>query len=160
MLCSGATSIRQWLPGQSLFDQVKRTIEGLREKRLKIDWVVWHQGESETVHPARDGQQYKTDLSKVINGLRTAGVSAPVLICLASRHDGLPAEDIRVAQQAVWADDDGVFAGVDTDSMGAEYRSDGVHFNDRGLERFAVGLVQAMKKRSSIRAVTVQDLAP
>jgi hypothetical protein len=47
---------------------------------------------------------------------------------------------------------------VDTDSFGNDLRSDGVHFNEHGLELFSKGLVRAMLQKSDQKAVMLDDL--
>lgn len=91
--------------------------------------------------------------------MRALGITAPIYVCLTSRDgQGVINPAIRQAQASVWNSRGGVFAGPDTDSLGDAFRSDGVHFNARGLEAFAVLLQRAMAQPSDRRAPRLEDL--
>ena len=87
------------------------------------------------------------------------GVYAPIFVCLTSRDgQGVINPAIRQAQASVWNSQDRVFAGADTDSLGDAFRSDGVHFNGRGLEAFAALLQEAMHAPSDQQATRLNDV--
>lgn len=48
-LAQGGTLARDWLPGEALFENTRRSIAELQSKNIQIDQVIWHQGESDFV---------------------------------------------------------------------------------------------------------------
>lgn len=119
--------------------------------------VLWHQGESDHLTP-----QYDAALNRVIG--RTwadAGFSLPWVVARASYNGGntspaLVRQQVRVIGYASHANADpeapvkaygdpfpgpfgrwGVFSGPFTDSLGAAFRCDNVHFGQNGQQRVA-----------------------
>ena len=60
----GGTSVEQWQKGQPLYDNTIKRLQAVRG--LKIDGVIWHQGEAN-----RDDPKYLGKLQNVIESLRT-----------------------------------------------------------------------------------------
>ncbi len=154
-VAQSSSSLDSWLPGSANFLRVQRAVVDFTDRGLAIDAVVWHQGETEAWHNDAKGAEYALKIESLMDGLRGVGIKAPVFVCLASRDgEGVINPAIRLAQASIWNASGNVFAGVDADSLGDEFRSDGVHFNNRGLERFAELLEEAMDHRSD-RAATI-----
>ncbi len=83
----GGTSVEQWQKGQQLYDH---TIDRLRAvSNLKIDGVIWHQGEAN-----RDDDAYLRELQNVIESLR-ADLKSPHLPFVAGEIFGeAPVNDL------------------------------------------------------------------
>ncbi len=83
----GGTSVEQWQKGQPLYDH---TIERLQAvKNLKVDGVIWHQGEAN-----RDDPRYLGKLQNVIDSLR-ADLKSPKLPFVAGEIYGeAPVNDL------------------------------------------------------------------
>jgi hypothetical protein len=130
----GATSAAMWSDG-AMRDRIDAAKTALRAAGLRVDLVLWHQGESD----AQDGTPadiYRARLARVIAHLHelTAG---PVFVAQASICGDTTAAHraaIRTAQRSL-VDGAGVRAGPDTDVIAERY--DGCHFNGRGADRHA-----------------------
>jgi lysophospholipase L1-like esterase len=158
-IAQGSTRAEDWAPGGVHEFRTQQALSALAAQDLDPDWIIWHQGESDALDTERRPGQYRQDVSRLIASLRAAGSSSPILVCLATRHgDSGPSEELRREQRSVWDALHGVYAGVDTDSFGKDLRSDGVHFNAKGLALFADGLVRAMHVKSDQKAVSLEDL--
>ncbi|MEM7397174.1 MAG: sialate O-acetylesterase, partial [Verrucomicrobiota bacterium] len=97
--------------------------------------VLWHQGESDSL-ARTSAETYCERLKTIIESLnKDAGYTIPWFVARASFHPGSKEpEEQQVAegQQLLWQRDI-AHQGPDTDDLGKEYRSDAVHFNQRGL---------------------------
>ena len=67
----GGTSVEQWQKGQPLYDNTIKRLQAV--KGLKVDGVIWHQGEAN-----RDDPKYLGKLQNVIKSLR-ADLKSPNL---------------------------------------------------------------------------------
>ncbi|MEB3350070.1 MAG: sialate O-acetylesterase [Cyanobacteriota bacterium] len=157
-IAQGSSAVADWIPGGVHAQRLPEALNVLRSHKLDVDAVVWHQGETEAWNGG-DPVAYAANLSRWIASVRALGINAPIYICLTSRDGrGVINPAIRQAQASVWNSQQRVFAGADTDSLGDSFRSDGVHFNGRGLEAFAALIDRAMKAPSSQRATRLDDL--
>lgn len=156
-IAQGSSAVADWIPGGVHAQRLPDVLRALRSQQLAVDAVVWHQGETEA-WSGGDAAAYAANLRRWIASVRALGIEAPIYVCLTSRDgQGVINPAIRQAQASVWNTQDHVFAGADTDSLGDAFRSDGVHFNARGLEAFAALLQRAMEKPSQ-RATRLDDL--
>lgn len=157
-IAEGSSRVTDWIGGGAHANRLPRLVAELRRQGLEVNSVVWHQGETEAWSGA-DANAYAADLLRWISSVRQLGITAPIFVCLTSRDsEGVVNPAIRGAQASMWDRSRKVFAGVDTDSLGSKYRSDGVHFNERGLEAFATLMQQAMDAPSDKHAVALRDL--
>lgn len=149
----GSTSVREWLPAQTLFPHPP-TLTG-RVAQAPGGWtsdgkafgalvgrmkqagpqgfraVLWHQGESDAnqADPARtlSGELYRKYLETVIReSSRQSGRQAPWFVAQASYH--VPGDEaspeIRAAQASLWKD--GIaLEGPDTDTLKGDFREAG-----------------------------------
>lgn len=146
-VAQGSSSVVSWRPSGENFKRVRNAVNGLGAAGLRVDLVIWHQGETESWTSETDGVAYQNSLSSVIVGVRQLGVSAPVLVCKTSRDGkGVVNESVRLAQASVCNPNKGVFPGPDTDALGSEFRHDGVHWNGRGLDAFAIALEETITR--------------
>lgn len=158
-VAQGSTQVEDWAPGGVHEPRMQQALSALAARDLDPDWIIWHQGESDALDTERRPGEYREDLLRLIASLRATGISSPFLVCLATRHgDSVSSEELRQEQRSVWDASQGVYAGVDTDSFGKGLRSDGVHFNAKGLALFAEGLARAMLGKSDQQAVRLEDL--
>jgi|688.fasta_scaffold262250_2 lysophospholipase L1-like esterase len=157
-IAQGSSAVADWIPGGVHAQRLPEVLKALRRQQLAVDAVVWHQGETEA-WSGGDAAAYEANLRRWIASVREQGINAPIFVCLTSRDgQGVINPAIRQAQSSVWNAQVNVFAGPDTDSLGDAFRSDGVHFNARGLEAFASLLQRAMETPSSQRATRLEDL--
>jgi hypothetical protein len=150
-VAQGSSSISQWVPGSVHFQKAAQTILFLSEQGCPVDAIIWHQGETESWESAADGGAYAEALGAIIHELRTLPYQGPIFVCQTSRDEhGILNETIRQAQCSLWDPRVKIYAGVDTDTLGAPFRSDGVHFNEEGLSHFAELLTRAVANPSPI----------
>jgi hypothetical protein len=151
-IAQGSSAVADWIGQGRHSKRLSELQRSLQIRGLEVDAVVWHQGETEAWSGA-DAVAYEKNLRRWIDSVRSLGIQAPIYVCLTSRDgEGVINPAIRQAQASVWNRKVAVYAGPDTDSLDGNYRSDGVHFNGRGLEAFAVLLHQAMTSRSDLQA--------
>ena len=91
---------------------------------------------------------YRPALGGLIGFLRDRGIDAPVFVCRASYHLGRTSSAVRQAQQGIVDQDRNIFAGPDTDALGAELRHDDFHLDARGQDLFADMLVDSFAAAS------------
>ena len=155
----GSSAVKQWAKGGNLNGRLVQGLKDFSVEGREIDWIIWHQGETESYGGAVSTEEYQRDLASVVQSIRAAGCHAAILICQATYHRGSPMNtSIRLAQSSSWDSAQKIYAGMDTDSLGEKYRSDGVHFNSRGLEVMARGLLLAMQRKSDQEAVSLSDI--
>jgi len=83
----GGTSVEQWQKGQPLYDHTIERLQAVRN--LKVDGVIWHQGEAN-----RDDPRYLGKLQNVIESLR-ADLKSPKLPFVAGEIYGeAPVNDL------------------------------------------------------------------
>jgi lysophospholipase L1-like esterase len=139
-IAQGSSAVADWIQGGVHAQRLPVVLKALRSKQLAVDTMVWDQSETEA-WTGGDAATYAANLRRWIASVRALGINAPIYVCLTSRDDqGVINPAIRQAQASVWNSQGRVYAGPETDSLGDAFRSDGVHFNERGLEAFAAGL--------------------
>lgn len=154
-VAQGSSAVTDWVGSGPHAQRLAALLPQLKRAGLQVDAVVWHQGETESWGSQADGISYRRSLQQWIDSVRALGITAPIVVCLTSRDGaGIINPTIRAAQASVWDARRHVYAGVDTDSLGDSFRSDGVHFNSRGLDQFARLLERALQQRSTTESVT------
>ena len=135
-LAVDATAVWHWSEHPELKRRLAEALAALRLAGLKITDVFWMQGEADA-RRGTSSDQYLEQLRAVIGGLREQGVAATIWVSQTTRCRDAESAPIRVAQRAVVAPAARILAGPDTDSLGLEFRFDGCHFSDRGLNAAA-----------------------
>ena len=128
------TVIAQWAPEGEHNPRITAAILRLREAGLEPTHVLWHQGEGDCLTPP---DTYRHALQGVVRTIRHAGVDAPMFVAQATVCDSDPSEAIRAVQRSMVDHGAGIFAGPDTDQLGAEWRHDRCHFSGEGGKRVA-----------------------
>jgi hypothetical protein len=145
-VAQGSSFASDWKPGGCHYPRVTAVVRSLQSRGFPIAAVIWHQGESEAWMNDIDASIYANELKSVMAGVRDLGVVAPIFVCQTSRDaNGTVNLAIRKAQAGLRNSVVGVHAGPDTDLLGDEFRADGVHWNARGLDRFAEGLEACLR---------------
>lgn len=145
----GATEIAQWAPGGILHKDLLRNVREARQARLVFTHLLWHQGESDAVL-GTSAEDYQRRFLDMLEAIRALGVDAPAFVAIATRCGQYPPnETIRAAQIGLADPKLGIFLGPDTDQLGPEYRYDGCHFSDLGLEAHAEMWLQVIREYES-----------
>jgi hypothetical protein len=157
------TLIEQWAPPSGHhWVRFSRSIASLNRLRLRPHFILWHQGEgnagfltaganvlqpARTIGPhasrtTRDALRlsYIRSFLRIVDGLRTLGVSAPILPAVATLCGSETiSPDIRAAQRSLPDAGWNIHAGPDTDELGLAFRSstDGCHFSHQGNQAHA-----------------------
>jgi len=146
----GSTSIQCWSDG-NCNEKLRETLQNIVRDSIKITHVIWHQGESDNIENTSK-EVYKARLKKILLQLRQHGIKANFYVCVASYHpyvvdknNGIDTE-IQHAQIEFTQENIGTKLCVNTDLIDlAADRYDGVHFSERGLNKFAMELFQNIK---------------
>ena len=135
-IAMGGTTVEQWADEGMFNRRIVVLVRRLHDAGLKIDFVLWHQGEGNAGMGDIEGRQYRKNLWEVVFTFRRYGVNAPFFVALATLCGGLHAnaENIRAGQKAAVDPKAGIFLGPDTDTIGVELRWDKCHFNEIGLD--------------------------
>ena len=133
------TEVKAWLPPDTeLYKNLSSCVQVFGKDGLRA--VLWHQGESDTL-VRTSAETYCERIKTIVEALnKDAGYSLPWLVSQASFHPGsqAPAQaEVAKGQKLSWSKKI-CFQGPNTDDLlGAEYRHDGVHFNQKGLDKHA-----------------------
>jgi len=149
-LAHGGTAVADWAPGGKYHTRLPAVLDAADAAGVSFTHAVWHQGERDTLLMTGEAA-YRTALSKLIGYLRDRGIDAPVFVCRASFRAGQINNGVRAAQQNIVDPARGIFAGPDTDTLGAEYRHDDMHLDARGQELFADMLIDSFAAASAVR---------
>ena len=144
----GGTAVAQWLPGapMNLFARLQLAQDALGEDGFRA--VLWHQGESDAA-AGTSAEVYAERLRALIEAMRVyGGWAIPWGVAQVSylpRLSQAQMDAISSAQEQVIRETPFVFAGPTTDDLiGADWRYDAVHFNERGLREHARRWVEAI----------------
>ena len=130
----GGMAVREWNQGGSMRAELFARVADLRTLGLTPDYVLWQQGESDAFPFHTSPDDYAHSVRSLVDSLRQAGLSAPVLIVQATRNRyGGPSGPIRNAQEHLVDPSRGMLRGPDTDRLGPEFRYDGIHFSEAGI---------------------------
>lgn len=142
----GGSSIDRWTVGGDLYDRLIAAVEDARKHGLEITHAFWHQGESDRTKGTSE-TDYQRMFLGMLEGLRRAGVDAPVFVAVASYCYGKAGMEVRRAQRSLVNSDHKIYAGPDTDTLSSqEDRYDDCHFSDVGLRRHADAWFDALKR--------------
>jgi Carbohydrate esterase, sialic acid-specific acetylesterase len=152
------TLIEEWAPPSGHhWVRFRRSVASLDRLGLQPHFILWHHGEgnagfltsganvqqpARTIGPdasptTRDALRlsYIRSFLRIVDGLRTLGVSAPILPAVATlcSSNGV-SPDIRAAQLSLPDAGWNIHAGPDTDELGLAYRNsqDNCHFSHEG----------------------------
>jgi len=135
-----ATTFEHWLaPDSGYLERLETAVREARAVGLKPHILLWHQGESDAL--ARIAYaKHAERLNRLVTALLTRIIPSPdarlvlfrASVCTGARAAGNP--ELVAAQTEVASHHVRVVLGPDTDRLGARFRYDGCHFNDRGRD--------------------------
>ena len=144
------TPVALWLP-DAKHNQYPTLVERVKQFGPHgVRAVLWHQGESDSLAKTT-AEQYRDRLAQVIRSLRKdVGYDVDWFVAQASFHPGCgkpQQEPVAEGQKLLW-ESKVAFAGPITDDLlGKEYRSDGVHFTEKGLQVHAQRWCEAITRQ-------------
>ncbi len=133
------TEVAAWLPPDTaLYKNLSSCVRAFGKDGVRA--VLWHQGESDPLVKT-SAQTYCDRVKTIVETLnKDCGYQLPWFVAQASFHPGSQAPEqkqVAQGQQMLWAKKIGGQGPATDDLLGAEYRHDGVHFNQKGLEKHA-----------------------
>jgi hypothetical protein len=133
------TEVAAWLPPNTeLYKNLSSCVRVFGKDGVRA--VLWHQGESDTLVKT-SAETYCERIKTIVEALnKDAGYRLPWLVAKASFHPGSQAPEqaaVAKGQQLLWTKKICFQGPVTDDLLGPEYRHDGVHFNQKGLEQHA-----------------------
>ena len=140
------TEVAAWLPPDNvLYKNLSACVSTFGKDGVRA--VLWHQGESDTL-VSTSAETYCDRLKTIVETLnKNVGYQLPWFVAQASFHPGSQApeqEKVAKGQQMSWAKKICFRGPVTDDLLGAEFRYDGVHFNQKGLEKHAERWFEAL----------------
>lgn len=138
-IAMGNTRIEDWSSGGVFNQRIKVLIRRLFDAGVAPNAILWQQGEGNAGDDDPEGRSYTRHLLEVVQTFRKYGISAPFMIALCTLC-GEPqpnAQNTRFGQRAAVRPEMKTFLGPDTDRLGHEYRFDGCHMNESGVQRQA-----------------------
>ena len=128
----GGTRAQDWASG-TLANKFDFFLKKLKKDDIKIDYVFWHQGESEIKDANRIYyQNYINDIQLIFQKFLTTSKKTKIGMALVSVCDSERSKSLINSQRSIHQDNDRVFFTLNTDNLGSSYRYDGCHFNSLG----------------------------
>ena len=147
----GSSTVECWSEG-NCNKKLQKALQFIKNDSIRVTHIVWHQGESDNIENTPK-EIYKKKLAEVLRQIRAFSITAPIYVCTATYHPSITQKwngidtAIQRAQQEFILENDGVLAGPNTDLIDlAADRYDGVHFSERGLDKFARELFNCIVK--------------
>jgi Carbohydrate esterase, sialic acid-specific acetylesterase len=166
----GASYIQDWTPPDGYcYRRLQFALTRLKRVGIRIDMLCWHQGEADANHRTTSAEEYKSGFRRLVKRIRAAGCEAPIYVAIASLCENDPhphqnREQIRLAQQQLVAISEGLLPGPDTDRFDDDYRSDGCHFSESGLDAVAQAWLESIAAHppacSAVTSVTGAQCGP
>ena len=128
----GGTRAQDWATGTfaSKFDFF---LKRLKKDNIKIDYVFWHQGESEIKDANRIYyQNYLNDIQLIFHKFLKTSKKTKIGMALVSVCNSERSKLLINSQRSIIQSNDRVFFTLNTDNLGSSYRYDGCHFNSLG----------------------------
>lgn len=134
----GQTGIADWLPSGGRYHRyLADALESIQNMQYPVDAVFWLQGETDAKERVSE-DAYHESLLELIESIRGSLPDVPIYLAKATRCRTRPAyTPVRNAVDRAVRELPLVEAGIDLDKLGLEYRFDGCHLTDEGLEEAA-----------------------
>ncbi len=147
----GGTTVFDWDVG-SCSTRVDVMIKRMRSQGIDpsvITAVLWGIGETDNAIETST-EAWRESMMSIVAKSRGLGVAAPQFIARQTWNAGATSAAVRSAQVSVIDHSAGIWAGPDSDVLGADKRQpDNVHFNDAGAEAYASLWHAALKEYGS-----------
>ena len=156
----GGSYIKDWSPPDGYcYRRLLLALTRLKRAGINIDMLCWHQGEADANRVMTTAEEYTGRFRRLLAQIRRVGVEAPVYVAVASHcangpHPFRNHEQVRLAQRLLVSPNDGLLPGPDTDQFTGDFREDGCHFSEKGLDAVAQAWLECIVKyplRSDIR---------
>jgi hypothetical protein len=143
LVAVSGTMVSDWANSQRapyMFNQIAVAARRLAAQGLTATHVIYMQGESDNLNGTSQAN-YSASLATVIAGVRSAGITAPMLVNKETWANGAVSSGIQAAQVAAVGSNN-VVAGANLDVIDNTGRYDTTHLNATGSDT-AAGLMEA-----------------
>ena len=128
----GGTKAQDWASG-TLASKFDFLLKKLKKDGIEIDYVFWHQGESEIKRANRlYYKNYIKDIQLIFHKFLRTSNKTKIGMALVSICNSEKSKSLIHSQRSIIKDNDRVFLTLNTDNLGSKYRYDGCHFNSLG----------------------------
>ena len=128
----GGTRAKDWAIG-ALSNKLDFLLKKLKKGDIEIDYVFWHQGESEIKKSNRIYyKNYIKDIQLIFQKFLETSNKTKIGMALVSICNSEKSKSLNHSQRSIIQDNDRVFLTLNTDNLGSKYRYDGCHFNSLG----------------------------
>ena len=128
----GGTRAQDWASG-TFANKFDFFLKKLKKDDIKIDYVFWHQGESEIKNANRIYyQNYVNDIQLIFQKFLKTSKKTKIGMALVSVCNSERSKSLINSQRSIIQSNDRVFFTLNTDNLGSSYRYDGCHFNSLG----------------------------
>lgn len=128
----GGTKAHDWAIG-TLANKFDFLLKKLKKEGIEIDYVFWHQGESEIKKANRIYyKKYIKDIQLIFHKFLATSNKTKIGMALVSICNSEKSKSLIHSQRSIIQDNDRVFLTLNTDNLGNKYRYDGCHFNSLG----------------------------
>tara|TARA_B100000482_G_scaffold151563_1_gene113484 strand:+ start:189 stop:1061 length:873 start_codon:yes stop_codon:yes gene_type:complete len=128
----GGTKAHDWAIG-TLANKFDFLLKKLKKDGIEIDYVFWHQGESEIKRANRIYyKNYIKDIQLIFHKFLRTSNKTKIGMALVSICNSEKSKSLIHSQRSIIQDNDRVFLTLNTDNLGSKYRYDGCHFNSLG----------------------------
>jgi len=146
-LCAaGGTSMADWSVGGKCLRELEVSLPTTVTSEVPVSHVIFHQGERDNLL-ATEKSDYIEQFAGLYESVRRTLPESTWILCRATFRMGVTSDVVRSAQEEIIVNYPNIVAGPDTDQFGEEYRLDGTHFNNKGLDAFAAELVKTFAAR-------------
>ena len=128
----GGTRSQDWVSG-TFANKFDFFLKKLKKDDIEIDYVFWHQGESEIKDANRIYyQNYINDIQLIFQKFLATSKKTKIGMALVSICNSEKSKSLLSSQRSIIQSNDRVFLTLNTDNLGSSYRYDGCHFNSLG----------------------------
>jgi len=138
----GGTAMQDWSTSGKCFSALRADLPEMQTCPVAPTHVVFHQGERDNFLETAEAD-YVAQFDPLYDLVRQAFPQISWIFCQATYRMGVISHTIRQAQARIIAKYPDIHAGPDTDAWGDEFRIDGTHFNQKGLDAFAESLLRS-----------------
>ena len=128
----GGTRAKDWASGP-LSKKFDFLLKKLKKDGIVIDYVFWHQGESEVKKANKTYyENYIKDIQLTFQKFLLTSNKTKIGMALVSVCNSRTSKSLINSQRSIIQNNDRIFLTLNTDNLGNNYRYDGCHFNSLG----------------------------
>jgi hypothetical protein len=150
LFAQGGTDVEDWTVGGKCHKIFAAAVPELQKCPAPPTHIFYHQGERDTLLETTAERYVELFIPLYEYLVEAFPDMVSMTVCKASLRMGVTSAAVRSAQVEVVRRCPKCVEGPDTDSLGSAIRRDGTHFNDAGLDAFAVLTVESFLDHCNI----------